>query len=104
MNFQRDLLTHVAAFAHGRYCDGFRMPAPPLSLQHARRLPGRRTKAASEGNRGRRAPLSAGAMGFWFPGPVQRRSRNADAGADCWGGMALWKFRPWALVLQRRLG
>src|SRR5262249_19939515 len=39
--------------------------APPsLSWQHARWLPGRRTKAASEGNRGRWAPLSGGAMGI----------------------------------------
>jgi len=50
------------------------MPALPLSSQHARRPPGRRTKAASEGNRGRRAPLSAGAMGFSLAPTVQRWS------------------------------
>ena len=33
-------------------CDGFRMPAPSLSLRHAPRSPGRRSKAAREGNRG----------------------------------------------------
>jgi hypothetical protein len=33
-----------------RFCDGFRMPAPSLNLQHAPRPPGRRSKAASEGN------------------------------------------------------
>jgi len=31
------------------------------------------------------APLSAGAMGIWIPRFVQRRSRKAGAGADCWG-------------------
>ena len=35
------------------WCDGFRMPAPSLSMQHALRPPGRRSKAASEGNRRR---------------------------------------------------
>ena len=33
------------------------------------RAPGRRPKAANEGNRGLGAPLSGGAMGFGFQGP-----------------------------------
>jgi hypothetical protein len=76
---------------HACKCDGFRMPAPPLSSQHGRGPLGRRSKAASEGNRGRRAPLSAGAMGFrWHrrrsAGPG-RQARVAMVGTSrCAGG------------------
>jgi hypothetical protein len=55
---------------HFRFCDGFRMAAPSLSSQHARWLPGRRSKAASEGNRGRVGTPISGRYGDF-------------AGADC---------------------
>jgi hypothetical protein len=40
------------AVAHDGLCDGFRTPARSLSVQHARRPVGRRSKVASERNRG----------------------------------------------------
>jgi hypothetical protein len=64
----------LAASAHSRSCDGFRMLAPSLSLQHAPRPPGRRSNAASEGNRGRGARLSTGAMGISLAPTMQQRS------------------------------
>jgi hypothetical protein len=49
--FRERTLLHLLTAAF--FCDGFRMAAPSLGSQHARWLPGRRSKAASEGNRGR---------------------------------------------------
>src|SRR6516165_3655933 len=43
----------VAARAHDSKCDGFRMPAPSLNSPRAPWPPGRRSKAANGGNRGR---------------------------------------------------
>src|SRR5262245_11563810 len=64
-------------------CDGFRMPARSLSLPHAPRPLGRRSKAASERNRGLGAPLSAGAMGIWLARPAQLWCCERGVGSDC---------------------
>jgi len=50
----------------GGFCDGFRTPARSLSARHARRLVGRRSKAANERNRG------------WGSTPIRGRYGNLD--------------------------
>jgi hypothetical protein len=53
---------------------GFGCRPSTRSSQHAPGPAGRRSKAAREGNRGRGAPLFAGAIGIWLAPAVQRRS------------------------------
>ena len=75
------LITHFFARAQvSNNCDGFRMPAHSLSFPHARRPLGRRSKAASERNRGIGARLSAGAMGICLARPVQRGAGRRASG------------------------
>ena len=56
------------------------MPAPSLNSPRAPWPPGRRSKAASGGNRGRWGARSAGAMGIWLARRVQHcAGRRASA-------------------------
>src|SRR5215510_11813568 len=61
----------------------YRMPARSLSLPHAPRPLGRRSKAASERNRGIGAALSAGVMGIWLAQPAQLWCCEMGVGSDC---------------------
>src|SRR5262245_65628627 len=67
-----------------RVCDGFRMPAPSWSSPHARRRPGRRTKAASEGNRGRVGTPIRGRYGDLACSDSAARVRARDRGGKSW--------------------
>jgi hypothetical protein len=82
-----------------RDCHGFRMPARSLSSPHAPRPGGRRSKAASERNRGGGHPYPRGAMGNWLAQPRQRWWWRTGVAADCfrqdraarWGGGVVFK-------------
>src|SRR5262249_7032665 len=71
-----------------RQCDGFRMPAPSWSSPHARRRPGRRSKAAREGNRGRVGTPIRGRYGDLACSERAARVRARDSGAKSWGETA----------------
>jgi SMI1 / KNR4 family (SUKH-1) len=73
------------AILHVRICDGFRTPARSLSARHHVGWSAGVRKPPMNETAGGGAPLSAGAMGIWMARSVQRRSRKAGAGADCWG-------------------
>ena len=93
--------------ADARFCDGFRMAAPSLGSLHARWLPGRRSKAASEGNCGRvGTPISgrygdfagadgaaevleAGVGGKWFGRAGASEGMRGDFGN---GGAIAWEM------------
>ena len=65
-------------------CDGFRMAAPSLSSQHARWLPGRRSKAASEGNRGRVGTPISGRYGDFAGADGAAEVLEAGVGGNGW--------------------
>jgi len=69
-------------------CDGFRMPAPSLSSPHAPRSPGRRSKAAREGNRGRVGTPISGRYGDFACSDRAAQVRARGVGANSWGETA----------------